>query len=156
MATTRESADLWRTRLAVEAPGAPGATEVIERWLAAMPGSIEAHEMRMADRVLRNDAAGADETAAKILALEPGRYSAELRTFQRLLENDPAAAVARCESLLPQAQDAAGDRHTLRLGFGRHVDHARAAGVGKVGQVIRCIRFIQRASSSDVRHFDSS
>ena len=107
LATTRESADLWRARLAVEAPGTPGATEAIERWLAAMPGSIEAHEMRMADRILRNDAAAADETAAKILELEPGRYSAELRTFQRLLENDPAAAVARCESLLPQAQDAA-------------------------------------------------
>ena len=106
LATTRESADLWRARLAVEAPGAPGATEVIERWLEAMPGSIEAHEMRMADHILRGDAGAATATASKILELEPGRYSAELRLFQDLLENDPAAAVARCESLLPQAQDA--------------------------------------------------
>ncbi|GAA5002543.1 tetratricopeptide repeat protein [Lysobacter lycopersici] len=105
LATTRESRDLWQARLALEAPGSAGAGEVIERWLSAMPVSVEAHELRMADRILRNDVAGANETAAKILELEPGRYSAELRLFQDLLERDPAAAVARCESLLPQAQD---------------------------------------------------
>lgn len=106
LATTRESRDLWQARLALEAPDSPGATDVIERWLSAMPASVEAHELRMADRILRNDAAGANEAAAKILELEPGRYSAELRLFQDLLERDPAAAVARCESLLPQARDA--------------------------------------------------
>ena len=106
VATTRESADLWRTRLTVEAPGSPGATEVIKRWLAAMPGSVEAHELRMADHILRGDEEAATATASKILELEPGRYSAELRLFQDLLERDPAAAVARCESLLPQARDA--------------------------------------------------
>ena len=105
LATTRDSADLWRARLAVETPGSAGATEAIERWLAAVPGSIEAHEMRMADQILRGDAAAATATATKIVELEPGRYSAELRLFQDLIERDPAAAVARCESLLPQAQD---------------------------------------------------
>jgi Flp pilus assembly protein TadD len=106
LATTLESPDLWQARLALEVPGSTAAMDVIGRWLSAMPASVEAHELRMADRILRNDAAGANETAAKILELEPGRYSAELRLFQDLLERDPAAAVARCESLLPQARDA--------------------------------------------------
>jgi Flp pilus assembly protein TadD len=105
LATTRESRDLWQARLALEAPASAGASDVIARWLAAMPASVEAHELRMADRILRNDTAGANEIAARILELEPGRYSAELRLFQDLLERDPAAAVARCESLLPQAQN---------------------------------------------------
>jgi Flp pilus assembly protein TadD len=105
LATTRDSRDLWQARLALEAPASSGATEVIERWLSAMPASVEAHELHMADLVLRNDAAGANAAAAKILELEPGRYSAELRLFQDLLERDPAAAVARCERLLPQAQN---------------------------------------------------
>ncbi|MFT3897570.1 MAG: tetratricopeptide repeat protein [Thermomonas sp.] len=105
LATTRESRDLWQARLALEAPGSAGAKDVIERWLNAMPASVEAHELHMADQILRNDADGANQTAAKILQLEPGRHSAELRLFQDLLERDPAAAVARCESLLPQIRD---------------------------------------------------
>lgn len=106
LATTRDSAALWHARLAVEAAGTPGAGEVIQRWLAAMPGSVEAHELHMADQVLRGDMDGATATAREIVEREPGRYSAELRLYQDLMERDPEAAVARCESLLPQAKDA--------------------------------------------------
>jgi Flp pilus assembly protein TadD len=140
LATTRESRDLWQARLALEAPGSAGATDTIERWLSAMPASVEAHELRMADRILRNDANGANETAAKILELEPGRYSAELRVFHNLLERDPAAAIARCESLLPQARDA---QSRARMESWLALAHDRAGNPGQAASLWQSLHAVQ-------------
>ena len=65
-----------------------------------------------------------------------GHHRGDVGNGQHVALGDLAGADARQRRRL-QAQDAAGDRHALRLGLGRHVDHARAAGVGEVGQVIR-------------------
>jgi Flp pilus assembly protein TadD len=105
LATTADSDDLWQARLAVEPVGGEAAQVVVERWLAAMPESIMALETRMAIQTLGGDEAGADATAQRILALEPGRRSAETRVLNQLLERDPAAAVQRCRDLLARASD---------------------------------------------------
>ena len=103
LATTPGSDDLWQARLALEPVAGPEAQALVARWLAAMPDSVAALETHMALQVQAGDAAGADATADRILALEPGRRSAETRVLNRLLETDPQAAVARCRELLARA-----------------------------------------------------
>ena len=76
---------------------------VIERWLLAMPDSVDALEARMALEARLGDAQAAEATARRIVALEPGRSSAELRLMDALLARDPTAAVAHAQTLLARA-----------------------------------------------------
>lgn len=100
LATTPDSDDLWQARLALEPVGGDVAQAVVARWRAAMPKSVMALETRMAIQNMTGDQAGADTTAQQILALEPGRRSAELRVLNQLMDRDPPAAVERCRQLL--------------------------------------------------------
>jgi Flp pilus assembly protein TadD len=140
LATSARSHDLWQARLAVETPGTPAARDVIERWVAAMPTSVEAQELRMADQMMRGELDAATATAARIVEQEPGRMSAELRLYQDLLERDPRAAVARCESLLPNAQDAPSRARIeawLALAHDRAGNPAQAAGLWQSLQAVQ-------------------
>ncbi|HEX2595685.1 MAG TPA: tetratricopeptide repeat protein, partial [Luteimonas sp.] len=103
LATSSDSDDLWQARLALEPVAGAEAQAVIARWLAARPDAVPALEMHMALQAHAGDGAGADATAQRILALEPGRRSAEIRVFDHLLRTDPAAAVARAEDLMARA-----------------------------------------------------
>ena len=102
--------DLWLARLAFELAGGDAANAVAGRWLAAMPASISALEACMALQVMAGEQLAAEDTAQRILAIEPGRSSAELRLIQGLLERDPATAVAHIEQMLPKAGSADGRR----------------------------------------------
>lgn len=106
LADTGDSVDLWHARLSLEPVGGDGATAVVDRWLAAAPESVDALETRMALQNLAGDQAGANATAERIVALEPGRRSAEQRLINELMDSDPAAAVARVQQLLAQAPNA--------------------------------------------------
>jgi Flp pilus assembly protein TadD len=110
LATTAGSDDLWQARLALEPVGGEGAQAIVARWVAAMPTSLLALETQMALQTLLGDQDGADATAQAILAIEPGRRSAETRILTRLLDSDPPAAVARCRDLLARASEPATQR----------------------------------------------
>lgn len=98
--------DLWLARLAFEPVGGEAADAVVQRWQAAMPMSLSALEARMALQGMAGDPLAAEQTARRILEIEPGRSSAELRLIHGLLERDPAAAIAHIEQLMPGAGSA--------------------------------------------------
>ncbi len=104
LATTSGSDDLWQARLALEPIGDAAAQAVVARWRSAMPKSVMALETQMAIQNMTGDEAGADATAEQILALEPGRRSAETRQLNQLMDRDPPAAVERCRQLLERAR----------------------------------------------------
>ena len=106
LADAGDSVDLWHARLALEPVGGDGAAAVVERWLAAHPESVDALETRMALQNQAGDQDGANATAERIVALEPGRRSAEQRLVNVLMDRDPPAAVARVQALLAQAPNA--------------------------------------------------
>jgi tetratricopeptide (TPR) repeat protein len=114
LATSPQIEDLWQARLAVESD-TPAIRTVIDRWLMAMPGSVVALEARMALHDRTGEAAAAEIIAQQIIALEPGRSSAEFRLLDGLLERDPAAAIARAGQLVAQAP--AGDGRLLLTGW---------------------------------------
>ncbi|HSR64484.1 MAG TPA: tetratricopeptide repeat protein [Xanthomonadaceae bacterium] len=115
LATTTDSIDLWHARLALEGVGSEGAAAVVERWLAAAPDSVDALETRMGLQNAAGDQVGANETAQRIVDIEPGRRSAELRLVNALMERDPPAAVAHVQQLLAAAPNA--DSRTLLQGW---------------------------------------
>jgi tetratricopeptide (TPR) repeat protein len=128
LATTSNSDDLWQARLALEPVGAAAAQAVVARWRAAMPTSVMALETHMAIQNMTGDHDGADATAEQILALEPGRRSAETRLLDRLMERDPPAAVERCRQLLERTQPGPA-RRLVRSWLAMAQDHAgQAAG----------------------------
>lgn len=106
LATASDSHELWLARLLFEAVGSEQARAVVERWLQAMPDHLPALEAQMAVLDFAGDAAGAEAIAERIVALEPGRSSAEQRLVDALLARDePKAAIARVESLIERAPD---------------------------------------------------
>jgi len=114
--------DLWLARLSVEAVGGPEAVAVGERWLAAMPEHLPALEARLRLHDMNNEAEAAEAIAHRIVTLEPGRASGETWLVQALLKRDPAAAVARVQSLYESAQP--GARASLRAWLGSVQDSA--------------------------------
>ena len=116
------SADLWRARMAVETQAEDGCV-VAERWQAAMPDLLAAHEARASalDAAGRSDEAEA--VALHITEMFPGHEGAEMRVIDGLLQRDSDAALARVESLLARAQDPLA-RRTLRQLLGRTFDLA--------------------------------
>jgi Tfp pilus assembly protein PilF len=100
---------LWLARLAFEPVGGESANAIAARWLAAVPDSLPALEARMTLQLMAGDPLAAEDTARRILEVEPGRSSAVLRLIEGLLARDPAAAAAHIEQLLPKAS-ADGER----------------------------------------------
>ncbi|MFI8718721.1 tetratricopeptide repeat protein [Stenotrophomonas sp. NPDC077464] len=103
LATHPGEHNLWLARLSVEPVGSADAAAVAERWMEAMPGHMAALETRMRLHDMNGEAEAAEAIARRIIALEPGRGSGEMRVVDALLARDPAAAVAHVQQLVEQA-----------------------------------------------------
>lgn len=127
IAATPENDYQWRARLAFEPFAGAEALAVVDRWIDARPDHIPPLQARAAIHDHAGETDEADAIAYQIVALEPGHAQAELRIVGRLLETDPAAAVARVETLLARAQDE-NIRRSLRELLGRCFDAAGDTG----------------------------
>ncbi|HEY0502744.1 MAG TPA: tetratricopeptide repeat protein [Lysobacter sp.] len=123
LATHPQETNLWRARLLFEPFAGPEALAVVERWLEAAPDSIPALEARARIHDVAGETEESEAIAYQIVALEPGHAQAELRIIDLLLQRDPAAAIARVESLLARAGDP-GVKLNLRQLLGRCFDLA--------------------------------
>ncbi|GAB3387294.1 tetratricopeptide repeat protein [Lysobacter fragariae] len=114
---------LWRARLLFEPFAGDGATDVVERWLKAMPDHIPALEARATIHDQKGETELADAIAYQVAALDPGRSSAELRIVDILLRRDPKEAVVHVEGMLAKTNDISLRRATRQL-LGRCQDLA--------------------------------
>ncbi len=110
LAAQPEQVELWQARLAFEPFADAGAHAVIDRWLLAMPDFVPALEAKAVVLEAAGDHAAAEATTRRVLALEPGRTSAELRLLNTLLARDPGEALARVEDLVARAPSAEAKR----------------------------------------------
>lgn len=126
LATTTNAPNLWIARLAMELSGSPLELPLANRWVAAMPDSLQALEAQLEAYAAANQVEQAEAIARKIVELSPGHSAAQGYLFNILLVRDPQAAVTRARALLEQsrneqsrqlllawlglAQDRAGDR----------------------------------------------
>lgn len=115
--------NLWRARLAFEEFAGAGALAVVERWLDARPDYIPALQARATIHDHAGETEEADAIAYQIVALQPGHAQAELRIVDRLLQNNPTAAIARVRDLIGKAQNPDAQR-ALRQLLGRCFDIA--------------------------------
>lgn len=123
LATTTDFHDLWWARIGLEPSDSEAAHVLVNRWLTAMPGHVPALETQMLihDRSGRPEAA--EEIARRIVEIEPGRSSGELRIFDALMARDPLAALVHVEGLIKKAADSA-TRQVLEGLKGRAQDAA--------------------------------
>lgn len=112
LATTPGEHDLWLARLAVEPVGGAEARALIERWQAAMPDHVPALEAQLRVHEMAGEDAQAEAVARRIVALEPGRSSAEQRIVEALLARDSDAAIAHVQDLIARMPET--ERTTLR------------------------------------------
>ncbi|MBO9715829.1 MAG: tetratricopeptide repeat protein [Pseudoxanthomonas sp.] len=139
----RETGDLWAVRLALETPGTAESEQVLEQWLAAMPGDPAALEAAMLTRDRAGDLDGAVAFARQLLDVQPANIVAGQLFAESLLAHDPDAALERARVAVA-AQASEDDRLAMRGWYGRLLDrtgrheeavahwlalHAGAAGV---------------------------
>jgi len=103
LATSPQVDALWRARLLFE-PVRESTGAIIQRWTATRPDYVPALEARMAFEAMSGNEVAANATAERIIAIEPGRSSAEMRLLDELMRRDPAAAVERIDHLLESAE----------------------------------------------------
>ena len=120
-----EGVSLWQMRLAFEPEAGDGAKAVVDRWLAALPDNVVGLEAAMHLHEIRGDDEAVAALAQRIVELEPGRTSAEMRLLDRLIRDQPEAAVAHVQGLIARAPDDAKRGLMPWLGFaqdraGRH------------------------------------
>ena len=120
-----EGVSLWQLRLAFEAEAGDSAKAVVDRWLAALPDNVVGLEAAMHLHEIRGDDEAVAALAQRIVELEPGRTSAEMRLLDRLIRDQPEAAVAHVQGLIARAPDDAKRGLMPWLGFaqdraGRH------------------------------------
>jgi tetratricopeptide (TPR) repeat protein len=118
-----EAARLWQLRLAFEPEGGDGAKAVVDRWLAATPEHVLALEAAMHLHEARGDTEAVDTLAQRIIEIEPGRTSAEMRVLDRMIRDQPEAAIVHIEGLIAKAGDDAA-RHGLMPWLGYAQDRA--------------------------------
>ena len=125
-----DAARLWQLRLAFEPESGDGAEAAVARWLAAMPDNVLALEAAMHLHEVRGDTEAVDTLAQRIVELEPGRTSAEMRVIDRMTRTQPEAAIVHIQGLISKAGDDAARRGLMPwLGYaqdraGRHADAA--------------------------------
>lgn len=125
-----ETARLWQLRLAFEPEGGDGAKAVVDRWLTAMPDHVLALEAAMHLHEARGDTEAVDALAQRIIEVEPGRTSAEMRVIDRKIRDQPEAAIAHIEGLIANAGNDDAKRGLMPwLGYaqdraGRYADAA--------------------------------
>lgn len=105
LATSPQAERLWRARLSLERVDGEGVDGLIGRWQSAMPGHVPALEAELEHAVARGDEPSAEAVARRIIALEPGRSSAQRFLIERLMAHDPESAVDHLEDLLGKAED---------------------------------------------------
>lgn len=98
-----EAARLWQMRLAFEPEAGDGAKVVVDRWLAATPDHVLALEAAMHLHEAREDREAVDALAQRIVELEPGRTSAEMRVLDRMIRDQPEAAIDHVQGLIAKA-----------------------------------------------------
>ena len=118
-----EATSLWQLRLAFEGEGSDEAKAVMDRWLAAMPDNTDALDAAMHLHEARGDAEAVDALAQRIVELEPGRSSAEMRLLDRMIRDQPEAAVVHVQGLISKATDDVAKRG-LMLWLGYAQDRA--------------------------------
>jgi tetratricopeptide (TPR) repeat protein len=125
-----ETARLWQLRLAFEPEAGDAARAVVDRWLAATPDHVLALEAAMHLHETFGDTEAVDALAQRIIELEPGRTSAEMRVLDRMMRDQPETAIAHVQGLIAQAHDDIA-RHGLMLWLGyaqdRSGQHGEAA-----------------------------
>ncbi len=125
-----ETARLWQLRLTFEPEAGDGAKAVVDRWLLAMPDDVLALEAAMHLHESRDDREAVDALAQRIVELEPGRTSAEMRVLDRMIRDQPEAAIAHVQGLIAKAGNDPAKHGLLPwLGYaqdraGRHGDAA--------------------------------
>lgn len=121
---------LWSARLSFESEEGDAAA-IADRWQAAIPDSVHPLHLHMWLAAQKGDTQAARDLAKRIIEREPGHFEAQAQMIEYLFQNDPDAAVAHIESLLPNIQDPATIRMVLGW-LGRAQDRAGlyAAAVG--------------------------
>jgi Flp pilus assembly protein TadD len=120
---------LWSARLSFEPQGGDIAA-IAERWEQAIPDSVPAMQLKMWLAGRDGDRDRARAYANRIVVREPGHFEANVEIIHALFLEDPEAAVAHIQGLLPSIRE---DR-TLRmvLGWlGRAQDRA-----GQLGEAV--------------------
>jgi tetratricopeptide (TPR) repeat protein len=130
LASQPDAPRLWQLRLAFEPIEGDGAKAVVDRWLDAMPDHVEALESAMHVHETRGDTEAVDALAQRIVELEPGRASGEIRVLERLCREQPEAAIAQVQALIAKAGDQ-GARRFLRSWLGYAQDRA-----GRYGEAV--------------------
>ncbi|MES2672474.1 MAG: tetratricopeptide repeat protein [Pseudomonadota bacterium] len=137
-----EATSLWQLRAAFEAEGSDDAKAVMDRWLAAMPDNTDALDAAMHLHEARGDAEAVDALAQRIVELEPGRSSAEMRLLDRMIRDQPEAAVVHVQGLISKAVDDVAKRG-LMLWLGYAQDRA-----GRYGEAAMTWHAVNNAEAS--------
>jgi tetratricopeptide (TPR) repeat protein len=119
----RDAGDLWAVRLSLEEPGSADSEQVLERWLAAMPGDAMPLETAMFARDRAGDLDGAVAFARQLLDLQPANMAAGQLFAESLLGHDPEAALERARDAVA-AQSSEENRMAMRGWYGRLLDRA--------------------------------
>lgn len=118
LGTLPDAVSLWQLRLSFEADASDNAKAVIDRWVTAMPDQVDALEAAVMLHEARGDTEAVDALAQRIVELEPGRTTGELRVIERLTRQQPEAAIAHVQSLIAKTEDAGAKRFLLSwLGY---------------------------------------
>lgn len=150
LATSPDLEDLWQARLSIEAVGTAEGEAILSRWQAALPDSIPALEARMLLQDMAGEHDAAEATARRIVAIQPGRSSGELRLFEGLMDRDPPAAIAHVEQLLAQASEPRS-RHFLNGWLGMAQDRAgQAASAVATWSALRAAEVAERLPTWDI------
>lgn len=116
-----EATGLWQLRLAFEPESGDDAKAVVDRWLAQMPDGVIALEAAMHLHEERGDREAVDALAQRIVELEPGRASAEMRVLDRMMREQPEAAVVHVQTLITKASGDAAKRGLMPwLGYAQN------------------------------------
>lgn len=124
--TYPETGHLWQMRLAFEPEAGETAKAVIDRWLAVMPEDVAALEAAMHLHEVHGDREAVDALAQRIIEIEPGRTSAEMRVIDRMIREQPQAAIEHVRGLISKSTNDDAKRYLMPwLGYaqdraGRH------------------------------------
>lgn len=119
---------LWQMRVAFEPEGSEQADVVIDRWIEAMPDHANALDALMHLREAQGRRDEAEALAQRIIELEPGRSSAEMRVLEKMIRETPEQAVTHVQGLITRVTEPAAKLGLMPwLGYaqdraGRHAD----------------------------------
>lgn len=122
LATTPHIDGLWSARLSFE-PAGGDIDGLAKRWQAAIPESVQPLHVKMWQAEQQGDKQAAKALAERIIELEPGHIEANSQIINQLFLDDPPAAVAYIQALLPNIADPQTGRMVLGW-LGRAQDRA--------------------------------